>query len=419
MRTSRMLFLATLLIAGGLLRGQQTRLTLADLERMALAASPSLQQSAADVRAAAGRARQAGLYPNPVMGMSGDHVAGGAVLRGGDLGGFVEQRVVTGGKLGLARKEAEQTRLGAEQMQEAERLRVLAEIRTLYYRALGEQRLLQVRDQISELAARTEKTWRELANLGQSDRPDVLAAGVEAQRASLGLVMARNAADRTWREIAALTGRPDLRPTPLEGDLEAIPKLDPNAALQRIYAESPELRAAEANFKRAQLLVDRERSARIPDLQLRGGVRYNKGVSGVGPDPEAPIGIEGFFDVGMEIPLFNRNQGAIEAARAEAERARLDASRLKLSLARRFAAVYREYQDSVEAAARYRESMIPAARQAYELYSANFAQMAAPYTQVLLTQRNLFQLEQEYVDVLVNAWRAAVEIDSLLVTEMP
>src|SRR5277367_1898260 len=81
----------------------QSTLRLEDLERMALAASPAIAQSAAETHAAAGLARQAGAYPNPVIGASGDHVAGGPVLRGGELGGFVEQRIVTGGKLGLSR----------------------------------------------------------------------------------------------------------------------------------------------------------------------------------------------------------------------------------------------------------------------------------------------------------------------------
>src|SRR5512143_3616479 len=144
----------------------QQSLTLAELERMAVAASPSVAQSQSEVRAAAGRAQQAGLYPNPVLGVSGDHVAGGPILRGGDLGGFVEQRVVMAGKLGLQRRAAEQTRVAAGHMQDAARLRVLTTIRELYYQALGEQRLVAVRKDMAELAGRTAKTRCELTNLG-------------------------------------------------------------------------------------------------------------------------------------------------------------------------------------------------------------------------------------------------------------
>ncbi len=400
-----------LLVAMLAVRGRA--LTLAELERMALAASPSLAQSQSEVRAAAGRAAQAGAYPNPVVGASGDHVAGGPVLRGGDLGGFVEQRIVVAGKLGLQRGSAQQVRVAAGHLEEAERLRVLTTIRELYYRALGEQRLVAVREEMADLAARTAKTRRELVNLGQADKPDQLAADIETQRAELGVTMARNALDRTWRETAAIVGRMDLAASTLEGDFEAVPKVDADSALATIQAGNPELLAAEANRAGAELQVRRARLENIPDIMVRGGVRYNRELIA----PGEAIGTEGFFDIGVQILIFNRNQGAIAAAGAEAERARLQGSRERLALARRFAAVYREYKDAVDAAARYRDSMIPAAREAYEMYANNFANMAAPYPQVLATQRNLFQLQEEYVTALMAAWRSAVEIEGLLVME--
>ena len=383
---------------------------------MALAASPSLEQRAADVRAAAGRARQAGAYPNPVLGASGDHVAGGPVQRGGILGGFVEQRLVTAGKLGLSRKSAEQTRAAAEQMQEHGRLQVLTAIRGLYYQALGEQRLIATRKNMADLAARTAKTWRELANLGQADRPDVLAAEVESQRAELAVKLAQNALDRTWNEIAAMTGQASMRASPLvstlEGDLEAAPKIDA-AELDKIYAGNPQLRAAEAMRAAADLQLRRARAENIPDILMRGGVRYSHELIA----PGVPGGTEGFFDIGIQVPLFHRNQGAVAAAVAEAERARWEGNRERQTLARRFAEVYKEYRDAMDASARYRDSMIPAARQAYEMYMGNFANMAAPYERVLTTQRNLFQLEETYNATLMAAWRSAVEIQGLLAGE--
>jgi len=51
------------------------------------------------------------------------------------------------------------------------------------------------------------------------------------------------------------------------------------------------------------------------------------------------------------------------------------------------------------------------------MYVGNFANMAAPYAQVLATQRNLFQLQEEYVAALMTAWRSDVEIEGLLVME--
>jgi cobalt-zinc-cadmium efflux system outer membrane protein len=127
-----------------------------------------------------------------------------------------------------------------------------------------------------------------------------------------------------------------------------------------------------------------------------------------------PVGIEGFFDVGVQIPIFNRNQGNIEAARARVDKARLEVERTKLSLRSRLAEVYREYITALTRADRYRHEVLPKAQKAYELYLNNFRQMAGAYPQALIAQRNLFQLEDAYVDSLKSIWQRSIEIRGLL-----
>jgi cobalt-zinc-cadmium efflux system outer membrane protein len=119
-------------------------------------------------------------------------------------------------------------------------------------------------------------------------------------------------------------------------------------------------------------------------------------------------------EIGVALPLFDRNQGARAAARAEAERARLAVERTRLRLRARLAEVHREYRDAAASAERYRTVMLPRAQQAYDLYLSNFRQMAAAYPQVLIAQRNLFQIQEEYIASLVAVWQRAVEIQGLL-----
>src|SRR5437016_3130459 len=49
-------------------------LSLPDLEKMALYRNPTLAQAAAQVGASHGKALQAGLYPNPVVGYTSDQI---------------------------------------------------------------------------------------------------------------------------------------------------------------------------------------------------------------------------------------------------------------------------------------------------------------------------------------------------------
>ena len=61
--------------------------------------------------------------------------------------------------------------------------------------------------------------------------------------------------------------------------------------------------------------------------------------------------------------------------------------------------------------------MLPKARQALEMYQSNYKAMSGAYTQVLMAQRNSFQLEEDYVRALADAWRSWVEMDGLLVAK--
>ena len=389
----------------------QAHLRLEDLERMTLENNPTLAQAAADVRAAEGRRLQAGLYPNPTIGAIGDENTPGPIIRGGEFGVYVEQRFVTARKLGKSRNIAEQERLQAETMARTQKQRVLNTVRALYYEALGAERRVQVQTQLANLTREAVKISKELTNVGAADQPDLLESEIEAERAEVDLAKAKTAQARVWRELSAVVGTPSLQPAPLEGNLEDIPRLELESALTKLLGESPEIRTSEVAVAREEAMLSRAKVEKVPDVVARGGLLKNRELLEVGGKP---VGLEGFFDVGVEIPLFNRNQGNVAAAKANLERAQREVERVKLSLRLRMARTYKEYQDSLITAESYRSQMIPRAQKAYDLYLNNFRQMAAAYPQVLIAQRNLFQLQQDYITALVNTWSSAVEIQGLL-----
>src|SRR4029077_9670012 len=74
--------------------------TLEQVEKIASESNPTLRQAEAEIRAANAHRQQAGLYPNPTVGYTADEIRGGSV-GGGKQGFFVQQTIVTGGKLRL------------------------------------------------------------------------------------------------------------------------------------------------------------------------------------------------------------------------------------------------------------------------------------------------------------------------------
>ncbi len=402
---------------GGKAQGSEPILSLEDLEKMALEHSPTLAQAAANIRAAEGRKTQASLFPNPTVGYTGEEISGGSIVRGGEHGFFVEQTIVTAGKRGLSGKVFAKEQAASEAEAKAERYRVLSKVRLLYYQALGAERRVEVWSELAGIARRAVDTSKQLRNVGQADEPDVLEAEIEVRQAELSLASAKNHRERVWRQLGAVVGDPSLTPSRVAGKLDdPLPELNRESTLEAILRDSPELKVAEAEVERAEMAAKRARVEKIPDIRVRAGLRENRErLESIG----RPVGLEGFADVGVEIPVFNRNQGNVKSTQAELARAQQDVLRIRLSLRTRYAAAFKEYSDAAEAAKDYQKEMLPRARRAYDLYLSKYRQMAAAYPQVLIAQRTLFQLQEDYVAALENLWRAASEIRGFLLVDGP
>src|SRR5260370_28040158 len=111
-----------------------------------------------------------------------------------------------GGKLGLNRKIFEQEKNQAETEADEQKLRVLTNVRMSYIQALAAQQALELRQNLRKLAQDAVETSHQLANVGQSDAPDVLESEVESQQADLAVTMAEQRQQRVWKELAAGVG---------------------------------------------------------------------------------------------------------------------------------------------------------------------------------------------------------------------
>ncbi len=387
--------------------------TLEQLEQMAIENNPTLSQGAAEVRAATGRQTQSGLYPNPTVGYQGEQIRGG-VQRGGEQGFFVSQSIVLGGKLALNRKVREQEKKQVETEAEEQKLRVMNSVRLFYYRGLAAQEMVAVRQQLRQLATDAVETSHQLANVGQADQPDVLQAEVESEQAEIAMVAAEQNQARVWKELAATVGKPELPMAHLAGQLEDVPQDNPDQWVQAVVEESPAVKIAQLGVEKAETSLERARREAIPDLQLRAGMQQNRELDA---SSGRPIGLQGFAEAGVQIPLFNHNQGNVEAAKADVERARLEVQRVQLVLRARASSLLENYATSRLTVERFRDRMLPRAGKAYELYMKNYRSMGAAYPQVLIAQRTLFQLQAEYISALQSLWTNAIALKGFLLTD--
>jgi cobalt-zinc-cadmium efflux system outer membrane protein len=408
------LFLAAMPGRAQTVVSEQKTMTLEELQQLALQDNPTFGQSAANIQAAEGRKKQSGLYPNPTVGYQGEQIRGGS-FHGGEQGFFVQQDIVLSGRLGLNRTIFDQELKQAETEAEEQKARVVTNVRMSYIQALAAQQTLKLRQHLSKLADDAVQTSRQLANVGQADAPDVLESEVEAQQAELAVTMAEQNQQRVWKSLSAVVGNPRLPLARLEGKLEDTPPVNADELVEKIISESPAVRIAELGVKRAEATLARAKRESIPDLQVRGGLQQNGEL--LSESNGKPVGLQGFAEVGVRIPIFNRNQGNIATARADVERAKREVERVKLVLRERAASVVQNYAFSQTAVDRYKNQMIPRAQRAYEMYAKKYQEMASAYPQVLIAQRTLMQLEVSYITALETFATSSVSLQSYLLTD--
>ncbi|OHB85870.1 MAG: hypothetical protein A2V98_24875 [Planctomycetes bacterium RBG_16_64_12] len=381
-------------------------MALAELEEMALQRNPTLAQAAARVEAARGNYVQVGLHPNPVAGYIGAEM--GNEGRAGQQGGFLSQELVTAKKLQLNRSVASEEVRQAEYAWEMQRQRVLTDVRRSFYDVLVAQRTVELTEQLARLGEEGVKSVEALIRGKEVARGDLLQARIEADTANVLLERARNRYVAAWRNLAAVAGAADMAPGPLAGDVQdGLSQLTWEDTFSRLLAESPQLASAQAGVARAQAALSRQCAGRVPNVDLQGAVQYDNATQ----DTFATL------QVGLPIPIYNRNQGNIRRAQAELLAAQRNVQTVRLALQQRLAVAFEQYTNARYQVDKYQHDILPNAEASLKLTNSGYRQGEYSYLSLLTAQRTFFQTNLTYLDALRDLRASATAIEGNLLSD--
>jgi len=381
-------------------------ISLAELEGIAEHGNPTLAQAAARVQAARAECLQVGLYPNPRIGYLGSEI--GDDGQGGQQGAIMGQEFVTAGKLQRSREVAAQQIQEAEFAWQAQRQRVVNDVRRAFYEVLVAQRTVELTDELVRIGQEGVKAADALLKAKEVSRVDVLQARIEADSAGILAEKARNRHLAAWRNLALVIGSPEMPVAKLTGDLEEnLAEFTWEAAACRLLSESPQLAETRTGVSRAEAAVSRQYAERIPNVDLQVGALYDNATG----DSIAQV------QAGFALPLFNRNQGNIRKAEAELIAARQEVRRVELELQQRLAAAFEQYRNARYQVERYSQQILPNAQASLDLVAAGYRQGEFNYITLLTAQRTFFQVNLAYVDSMRDLRTIVVAIEGYLLTD--
>jgi cobalt-zinc-cadmium efflux system outer membrane protein len=383
----------------------ETGMTLDELELLAQMNHPALREASAKVGVAQGQAIQAGLWPNPVFYTASPQWAGSI----SQYNAFIGQDFITAGKLRLDRAALQRAVVQAQLDFTRERFEVLTAVRNQFYVAAAAQRRTEVLEQLVGVTGRSRDVGKKLLEAGETNRADATLLEIENDRAVLQLQNAEALQTAARKQLAAAVGIPDLPINRLRFDFSLpLPEYEYEALRLGVVNQNAIAAAAAVEISRTQLMFRRAVVEPHPNFNIQAGFQYSV---------EGPYHDQGYAQFAMAVPIWNRNQGAIRAARADTVRATAGLQRTENELAGQTAQTLGEFKAASIRAEVYEKQITPKARDVFRVNQSLFGQGQTDFLRLLQAQRTLIEADLGYVDAMEARWTAAARLAGLLQLE--
>jgi cobalt-zinc-cadmium efflux system outer membrane protein len=381
-------------------------ITLGQALTAALRNNPDLDAVSAEIKAQEARAVQAGLLPNPELGVEVENFGGS-----GDVSGFeatettvqLSQRFELGEKRAKRKQVASLGRDVAQSAYESGRADVFTAVQKAFVGVLSAQGRVSLAGELVTIAEQVFRTVSERVKAGKVSpieetgaRIGLASSRVKLAQARLGLEAARKTLSLTWGSETADFER-------AEGRLDALLILPGLDRLVPLVAKNPDFARLEKEIEARRANLFLENAKRIPDLTVSGGARRLN-------ESDDTAFVMGFS---VPLPLFDRNQGGVEEARHKLDKAKraLEAARRNTvsSLTERYGVLSSAFEEAESLKTR----IIPDAMAAFKGTREGYQLGKFGYLFMLDAQRVLFDAEIQHLDALTTYHQALADIERL------
>ncbi len=390
-------------------------LTLQESLALALANNSRLQSFSWEVRAREAQALQVGLWPNPSLGTETEDLSTEDPI--GDFTGSeqmvqVSQPIELWGRPGKRRDVAEEERDLAGWDYEAARLDVVSQTTQAFVGLVAAEQRVHLARQLVRLSEEVFQTVSRQVETGEVSPVEKQRARVPLSQARIRLRRAEEARTAARTTLSGQWGRSDTTTfREVEGTfgpVRPVPSLD---SVKAALGRNPALARQQDEIEQARAVVSLEKSNRLPVPAVTVGWQRFGGRTG--SDRTALKA-----GVSLPLPLWDRNQGAVQRARFRLERARRQREAARVRLDTTLSKAYRSLVSAQNEAQTIAEETLPAAQSAFESVRQGYRQGKFDYLEVLDAQRTLFGVRRQQIQALSRYYQARVRVERLVATPL-
>jgi cobalt-zinc-cadmium efflux system outer membrane protein len=409
--------------ASDFLDGQQG-LTEAELVARALASNPTLLAQRQQIAVAKGDVIQAHLHKNPSL------MLGGLKEVNGDDHGIN----VTGSlPLELYGRRARRTEVAEskedvskQSVADQERL-LTGEVRSRFGEALASIRNLIFIEQLLKVNQDFLKLMEDRVHQGATPPLDADETRVEVNRIETVRIDYQARAEVALLALKEAVGINPEEPIRLKGELElGSLTFDQKQLLQLAMEHRPDLALQHANEALANAELRSDKVKGKPDASVFGGYeRPNLGFSQEAFDAAgnlSPIR-QSFnhvvFGLNINLPVFDRNQGAAVADTAAIRAAQSQIAAVDLRLRHEVTQSLVRFNGAQARVAVYRNGVRDQAAHNLDVVWQTYSYGRSTLFDVIAEQRRYIDIETGYTDILLNAYAARIALEQAVGNELP
>ena len=374
---------------------------------LALLHNPQLEAYGWQLRGSEAAILQSRLRPNPVVGLKVENFGGTAPLdslEGSMTTLRISQAIELGGKRMRRTRLAEKEHLRSAWDYERERLRVIGEVGRRFVHVLADQEELKLAQQAAKLAT-------DLYDIVKDRTDQGVSAGVELDKALVQVSVRRIEVEQQVQQLraskqrlAATWGSGSVRFGDCVGEWTEVHDLPAQEELLAQVEENPDIARWSAEIALREAAVDLSRARAIPNLTVGGGLRRFNAT-----DENAYV-----FELGLPLPLTDRNQGRRRQARYELEKAKALKRDAETAVHSRLGELYYGLSAHHHAVTTLRDQTLPAARSAFDTAHKAYREGVTDYINVLDAERTLIDTQYQHVASLSEYHQTVIALESLL-----
>lgn len=407
------------LLTAGIAAGQSlvTNFTPEMAVTHALAENRDLVAARFAIRQAAGRLKQAGLWPNPEFELS--RSSDGAFKNepeSSSSAGFKQRFPVTGRLLKAKSVARLDVALALAEVRNQERL-LAGEVLGLSRALLVVQEKLKANQEIQGIIQKVIEVSEKRLKVAEVSAADVNLAKLELQKLTLAQSGLLNQQEIAATLLNRLLGREPKSPLEMSGAVSAEFNTNAVAEISRqAFARRPDRQLAALGIDRAGAEIKLARAEKWEDWTV--GFGYSREI---GHDVPAGKDRDDFLGVSLSVPLplWNRNQGRISEAQATQLRAEAELKALDLRIATEVQTVENQMRRLLGILRQYREESIKLAEENVALLQRGYADGLVNITAVIQAQQQLTDLRQSYLEALGEFFRAKTDWETATGATLP